>query len=69
MISEWLTLDQAAEYLQVTKPTLYRWMKQGKLPFYQPAGTGYRRFKRADLDALMVPGQVPTVEPDVSLDR
>lgn len=57
MTSQWLTLEQAAAYVQVTKPTLYRWMQQGKLPFYQLAGTGYRRFKREDLDALMEPGQ------------
>ena len=30
---------------------------EGCLPFYKLAGTGQRRFKPTDLDALLVPGQ------------
>ena len=29
----WLTLEEAATYLKVSKPTLYRWMADGRLRF------------------------------------
>ena len=57
MTEEWLTLEEAAAYLKVAKPTIYRFCSEGSLPFYKLAGTGQRRFKRADLDALLIPGQ------------
>ena len=57
MPEEWLTLAEAAAYLKVAKPTIYRFCAEGCLPFYKLAGTGQRRFKRADLDALLVPGR------------
>ena len=57
MAEEWLTLAEAAAYLKVAKPTIYRLCEEGCLPFYKLAGIGQRRFKRADLDALLVPGQ------------
>jgi excisionase family DNA binding protein len=57
MADEWLTLDEAAAYLKVSKPTIYRWTSAGQLPFYKLAGTGARRFKRSELDALAIPGK------------
>ncbi len=60
---EWLTLDEAAGYLKVSKPTVYRYCSEGALPFYKLAGTGQRRFRRRDLDALMEPG-VPGEAPE-----
>ena len=57
MLDHWLTLEEAAAYLKVSKPTIYRFCAEGCLPFYKLAGTGQRRFKRDDLDALLVPGQ------------
>jgi len=52
----WLTLDEAARYLRVSKGTLYRLCAGGRLPFYKLAVVGGRRFRRADLDALLTPG-------------
>ena len=57
MAEEWLTLEEAAAYLKVAKPTIYRFCSEGCLPFYKLAGTGQRRFKRVDLDALFVLGK------------
>jgi excisionase family DNA binding protein len=56
MADEWLTLEEAAAYLKVSKPSIYRYTSEGKLPFYKLAGSGARRFKRSDLDALLEPG-------------
>lgn len=53
----WLTLGEAAAYLKVSKPTIYRLCAEGRLPFYKLAGTGARRFKMDDLDALLVRGR------------
>ncbi len=57
MVEEWLTLEEAAAYLKVSKPTIYRFCSEGCLPFYKLAGTGQRRFTRPDLDALLTLGQ------------
>ncbi len=57
MTDPWLTLEEAAAYLKVSKPTIYRFCAEGCLPFYKLAGTGQRRFKGADLDALLIPGR------------
>ncbi len=57
MTDSWLTLEEAAAYLKVSKPTIYRFCAEGCLPFYKLAGTGQRRFKQTDLDTLLVPGQ------------
>ena len=57
MPDEWLTLDEAASYLKLSKPSVYRLCAEGRLPFFKLAGTGARRFKRADLDALFEPGR------------
>lgn len=54
-VGYWLTRLEAAEYLRVSVDTLDRWVKAGKLRRYRAAsGTG-RRFRRADLDAALVP--------------
>ena len=66
MSEVWLTLDEAAAYLKVSKPTIYRFCAEGCLPFYKLAGTGQRRFKYADLDALLVPGHPAEVRVDAA---
>lgn len=50
---DWVTLDEAASYLKISKPTLYRWMAEDRVRSYDlPAGRG-RRLKREDLDELL----------------
>jgi len=54
----------------VSRRTLYRLMDEGTLPYYRITGTRQRRFKRSDLDQLMVleePGAAD--EPDESDDE
>ena len=50
---DWLTLDQAAAYLKVSQPTIYRWCAEGILVFYELESGGGRRFKLEDLDGLL----------------
>ncbi|MHC4591633.1 MAG: helix-turn-helix domain-containing protein [Planctomycetota bacterium] len=47
----WLTIPQAAAYLGVSEPTIYRWMKDGLLSFYKVGGG--TRFSQDGLDAVI----------------
>ena len=47
----WVTVREAAEYLETSEPTIYRWMKEGLLSFYKVGGS--TRFTRESLDALI----------------
>jgi len=44
----WYTIKEAAEYLGVTEPTIYRWMRDGQMT-YRKIGDS-TRFLQADLD-------------------
>lgn len=48
-----LSLSQLAEYLQVSKQTLYNWVKNGSLPYFRAGGTGQYRFVKAKIDKLI----------------
>ena len=50
---EWFTVGEAAEYLRLSKPSIYRLVSQGVLVAHTIGGTGERRFRRADLDAAL----------------
>jgi excisionase family DNA binding protein len=47
----WYTTSEAAEYLGVSQPTVFRWMKEGVLSFYRIGGS--TRFTREGLDAVI----------------
>jgi excisionase family DNA binding protein len=50
-----MTVEEAARYLRISRPTLYRWCEEGRVKFYETAGS--RRFLREDLDAAVTPGR------------
>lgn len=47
----WFSIQTAAEYLDVGEPTLYRWMRDGKITFRKVGDS--TRFWQEDLDAVM----------------
>ena len=49
---EWLTVGEAARYLRVSKRTIYRWTKNGKLPAYLIGNHRNRRYRKDDLDKV-----------------
>jgi excisionase family DNA binding protein len=49
MISDWLSLSEAAELLGVHPSTVRSWADGGKLPVRRTRG-GHRRFRRADVE-------------------
>lgn len=47
----WYSIADAAAYLQVSQPTIFRWMKEGVLSFYKVGGS--TRFSKEGLDAVI----------------
>ena len=54
-----LSDKEAQEYLGVSRSTLYRWQKEGKLRVYKVGIL--RRYRRQDLDALIKPTETQGV--------
>ncbi len=48
---QWFSIKQAAEYLAVGEPTIYRWMREGRMTFRKVGDS--TRFLKEDLDALV----------------
>jgi len=48
---KWYSIREAAEYLDVGEPTIYRWMREGKMT-YRKVGDS-TRFWKQDLDGVM----------------
>jgi excisionase family DNA binding protein len=47
---EWFTVQEAGKYLGISEPTVYRWMRDGKLSFYKVGDS--TRFKKENLDMV-----------------
>jgi excisionase family DNA binding protein len=54
-MAQWLTANEAADYLQVKPRTLLQWANAGKVKAYPLSGTQRHvwRFLREDLDAML----------------
>lgn len=52
----WISVQEAAQYLGVARPTIYRWARQGRLPIYKLAG-GVARVRVQDLERLLMEAQ------------
>ena len=52
-LNEYLTVGEAAELLGVSKDTLRRWDRAGKLKARRHPITGYRLYLKGDLDELL----------------
>ena len=50
----WLTIQEAADYLALHPNTLRRYVSEGKLRAYRSGGIRDLRFRREDLDASLV---------------
>ncbi len=49
---EWFTVDEAAEYLCVSRRTIYKLTKEGRLLTYRIGRQRHRRFRKEDLDRV-----------------
>jgi excisionase family DNA binding protein len=67
--TEWFTVEEAAWYLRVSKRTIYKWTKAGKLPAYLIGDHRYRRYRKSDLDNLPRPAEIKEHRDDTSTER
>ena len=54
---EWFTVDEAAEYLCVSRRTIYKLTKEGRLPAFRIGKERHRRFRKEDIDKVPRPGE------------
>lgn len=54
---EWFTVEEAAEYLCVSKRTIYKLTEEGRLPAFRIGKERHRRFRKEDLDKVPRPGE------------
>ena len=60
---EWFTIAEAAEYLRVSKRTIYKFTKEGRLPAFRIGQERHRRFRKEDLDKVpLLNGETKTRE-------
>ncbi|MBI4187683.1 MAG: helix-turn-helix domain-containing protein, partial [Chloroflexi bacterium] len=52
----WFTVEEAAEYLCVSKRTVYKLTQEGRLPAFRIGEERHRRFRKEDLDRVPRPG-------------
>ncbi len=55
LAKEWFTVEEAAEYLGISRRTIYKLTKEGRLPAFRIGRERHRRFKKADLDKVLSP--------------
>ncbi len=63
---DWFTIQEAAEYLDVSEPTLYRWMRDGKISYYKVGDS--TRFKKHNLD-MVAEKKVSEAEGELAANR
>lgn len=54
---EWFTVEEAAEYLGVSKRTIYKLTTEGRLPAFLIGRERHRRFRKEDLDKVPRPSE------------
>jgi excisionase family DNA binding protein len=68
IIKEWFTVTEAAEYLSVSKRTIYKLTQEGRLPAFSIGNERHRRFLKIDLDKTLLPvGNSSLIENAVKL--
>jgi len=53
VLQEWFTVDEAADYLRVSRRTIYKFTRDKRLPAYLIGQERHRRFRREDLDKVL----------------
>jgi excisionase family DNA binding protein len=61
-LNEYLTVGEAAEFVGVSKDTLRRWDRAGKLTARRHPITGYRLYLRRELEQLLAQTEPPKTE-------
>jgi excisionase family DNA binding protein len=64
---EWFTVEEAAEYLRVSKRTVYKLSKEGRLPAFRIGKERHRRFRKEDLDKVPIPGEAISLTKSITM--
>jgi len=59
---EWFTVEEAALYLRVSKRTIYKWSRNGRLPAYLIGDHRHRRYRKDDLDKVPRPADKQQID-------
>lgn len=59
---EWFTVEEAARYLRVSRRTIYKWSKNGRLPTYLIGDRRHRRYRKDDLDKVPRPAEKQQID-------
>ena len=54
---EWFTVEEAAQYLCVSRRTIYKLTAEGRLPAFRIGKERHRRFRKEDLDKVPRPSE------------
>jgi excisionase family DNA binding protein len=57
IVKEWFTVEEAAEYLCVSRRTIYKLTSEGRLPPFRVGKERHRRFRKEDLDRALRPAE------------
>jgi len=52
VVKEWFTVEEAAEYLCISKRSVYKLAQENRLPAYLIGHERHRRFRKEDLDKV-----------------
>lgn len=52
---EWFTVEEAAEYLSISRRTIYKLTQEGRLSAFRIGRERHRRFRKEDLDRALQP--------------
>src|SRR5262249_58795822 len=68
MENQWLTANEAAEYLRVQPRTVLKWAKEGSVPAHRLSGCKRVtwRFLKSELDAMLSPPSAAGLEVQLS---
>lgn len=55
VVKEWFTVAEAAEYLCISRRTVYKLTHEGRLPAFRIGKQRHRRFRKEDLDRIPHP--------------
>jgi len=66
-MDKWLTLEQIAEYLQMSTSSIYKMAQKGKIPAYK-VGRQWR-FRKEEIDRWIEKGKLRNEEPKLQRNR
>lgn len=58
----WMTADEVARYLGLSRATIYEYVSSRKIPFVKVPKSNQVRFDRGQIDEWMLRGAVLTIE-------